>query len=416
MSKYIIKGGKPLYGEINIQGAKNSALPILSASILTDSVVNLRNVPNIKDVDNMLKILGSLGVKYRYDGYFLEVLAKEISTYEISGALAGELRSSVFLLGSMLARKKKAKVAYPGGCDIGLRPIDLHIKAFKEMGVVVKEEGGYVYCDASNLEPSSITLDYPSVGATENIMLLATAIDGTTTIANCAEEPEIEDLQNFINAMGGEISGAGTPFLKIKGGKGLKGCNYSVMADRIESGTFVIATALTGGEVLLKGVEKGRLDALFSKLQKWDCKISEDSGNIFITAEGKGGELGIIETEPYPGFPTDLQAEICVMGALAKGHTMVVENLFETRFKHIPELQKMGARVKVKDRVALFSGVEKLCGAEVNAYDLRGGAGLILAGLVGCGVTQVNGAKHVERGYENIELKLSSLGADIIKK
>ena len=415
MSKYIIKGGNKLYGEIAVQGAKNSVLPIMSASLLTDEKVVIKGVPRLRDVENMLKILRNLGVKCAYEGHTLVLDSANVTKTEIPDSLASELRSSIFLLGSLLARKKSAKVAYPGGCDIGLRPIDLHIKALRELGVSVKEEMGYVDCVAGELEPCSITLDYPSVGATENAMLLATAVDGVTTIANCAEEPEIEDLQNFINAMGGEVSGAGTPFLKVRGGKRLRGVAYQVMPDRIETGTFIIATALTGGEVLLNGADSGRLNALFSKIQKWDCKIEENSGNILITAGGERGELGIIETKPYPGFPTDLQAEISVMATLAKGSTMIVENLFETRFKHVPELQKMGARVKVKDRIAVFNGVKELHGANVTAYDLRGGAGLVLAGLVAKGETQVDGVNFVERGYENLEGKLLSLGADIRK-
>ena len=416
MSKYLINGGKPLNGEINIQGAKNSVLPILSASLLTQQKVVIRNVPRLRDVDNMLKILKNLGVDYQFEDNVVVITPSTLSSYEIPSGLARELRSSIFLLGSVLAREKRAKVAYPGGCDIGLRPIDLHIKALKEMGVKIVEEGGYVYCDAENMEPSSITLDYPSVGATENVMLLATAIDGVTTIANSAEEPEIEDLQNFINAMGGEVSGAGTPFLKIKGGKPLKSVDYTVMPDRIEAGTFIIGTVLTGGEVLLKGARADHLNALFSKIQKWDCKIEWSGGNILVSASGKRGELGIIETKPYPGFPTDLQAEICVLGAVANGSTMIVENLFETRYKHIPELQKMGAQVKVKDRIAVFNGVKELTGAEVNAFDLRGGAGLVLAGLIARGVTEVNNVHFIERGYEDFDIKLRKLGADIIKK
>lgn len=416
MSKYLINGGKPLNGEINIQGAKNSVLPILSASLLTQQKVVIRNVPRLRDVDNMLKILKNLGVGYQFEDNVVVITPSTLSSYEIPSGLARELRSSIFLLGSVLAREKRAKVAYPGGCDIGLRPIDLHIKALKEMGVKIVEEGGYVYCDAENMEPSSITLDYPSVGATENVMLLATAIDGVTTIANSAEEPEIEDLQNFINAMGGEVSGAGTPFLKIKGGKPLKSVDYTVMPDRIEAGTFIIGTVLTGGEVLLKGARADHLNALFSKIQKWDCKIEWSGGNILVSASGKRGELGIIETKPYPGFPTDLQAEICVLGAVANGSTMIVENLFETRYKHIPELQKMGAQVKVKDRIAVFNGVKELTGAEVNAFDLRGGAGLVLAGLIARGVTEVNNVHFIERGYEDFDIKLRKLGADIIKK
>ncbi len=415
MAKYIINGGNPLYGEIDIQGAKNSVLPLLSASILTDEEVIIDNVPRLTDVSNMQKILLSLGATTMQEGNTVRVRAREIVSHEIPPDLARELRSSIFLLGSVLARVKKAKVAYPGGCNIGLRPIDIHLKALGKMGVEIKEEGGYVYCDASCLEPSAVTLDYPSVGATENAVLLATAIDGTTTIANCAEEPEIEDLQNFINAMGGDVSGAGTPFIKIKGGLPLKGTRFTTMPDRIEAGTYLLGTIICGGKVTLKGAREEHLATVISKFSKWDCKITSNNDRIHISSNGNMGEFGIIETQPYPGFPTDLQAEICTLASVAKGSTIIVENLFERRFMHIPELIKMGASVKVKDRVAVFDGVGRLSGAEVYAKDLRGGAALVLAGLSARGSTTVRDVRFVERGYENIVDKLSSLGADIKK-
>ena len=413
MSKYLINGGKSLYGEVNIQGAKNSVLPLLSASILTSDEVVISNAPRLTDVHNMQRILNSLGANTYREGDRIIIKASELTSHEIPSHLACELRSSIFLLGSLLARVGKAKVAYPGGCDIGLRPIDLHLKALREMGVEIREEGGYVYCDASEAESTAITLDYPSVGATENIMLLATALDGTTTIANSAEEPEIEDLQNFINAMGGCVSGAGTPFIKIKGGKELKGTIFNTMPDRIEAGTYLLAVLACGGDVLLKRANAQHLSALLSKFSKWDCKITPNSDRIHISSYGIKGELGVIETKPYPGFPTDLQAEISTLASISKGSTIIVENLFETRFKHIPELIKMGANVKVRDRVAVFSGVESLSGAKVYAKDLRGGAALVLAGLCAKGTTEVNDIHFVERGYEDFVEKLKLLGADI---
>ncbi len=415
MAKYLIKGGNRLEGVIPIQGAKNAVLPIIAASIITEGVTTIENVPRLKDVDNMLKILNAIGVKTDQDGNRITVDAREITSYEIPSQLAKELRSSIFLLGPLLQRVGKAKVAYPGGCDIGLRPIDLHIKALREMGVEIKEECGYVYCDAKNKERCAITLDYPSVGATENALLLATGISGTTTILNAATEPEIEDLARFINAMGGRIEGAGTPLIKVQGVISLKGASFSVMPDRIEAGTYLIGGLICGCDLLLDGAKEEHLSSLLSKFSKWDCKITTSSDKIHITSNGRRGELGVIETKPYPGFPTDLQAEICALASVSKGATIIVENLFETRFKHLPELVKMGARVKVKDRVAVISGVERLNGAEVYAKDLRGGASLVIAGLGAIGTTVVRDVEYVERGYENLVEKLRRVGGNIEK-
>lgn len=415
MAKYIIKGGNPLYGEVKIQGAKNSVLPLLSASVLCEGETIIENVPRLKDVDNMLKILKVLGVKTQRDGDSLMIDAKEVVANEIPSTLSKELRSSIFLLGPLLARRKRASVAYPGGCDIGLRPIDLHLKALREMGVEIKEEGGMINCSVREGESCAITFDYPSVGATENAILLATAINGVVSLANCATEPEIEDLQNFINAMGGSVSGAGTPFIKIKGGIPLKGTKFRTMSDRIEAGTYLVASLLCGGEVLLSGAREEHLSSLISKISKWDCKIGVSSGKIHITSNGKVGDIGEIQTLPYPGFPTDLQAIACVLASVAKGKTTIVENLFESRFKQVPELIKMGARVSVKDRVATFEGVESLHGADVYAEDLRGGASLVVAGLIAKGTTTVNNVHFIERGYEDLDAKLRLIGAEIKK-
>ena len=413
MAKYLINGGNRLEGVVQIQGSKNSVLPIIAASIMTDGVTIIENAPRLTDVENMLKIINFLGAKTEFVDNKIIIDAKQINCYEIPSNLAKELRSSIFLLGPLIRRLGKAKVAYPGGCDIGLRPIDLHIKALKEMGVEVKEEGGFVYCDGKNKTNCSITLDYPSVGATENALLLATGINGTTTILNVATEPEIEDLQNFINAMGGKVEGAGTTLIKVVGGMPLKGTTYSVMPDRIEAGTYLIAGLICGCDLTLEGAKDKHLSSLLSKFSKWDCKISASSDRIHISANGKMGELGVVETKPYPGFPTDLQAEICALATISKGATIVVENLFEARFKHLPELVKMGARVKVKDRVAVISGVEALKGAEVYAKDLRGGASLVIAGLGAKGRTIVNDIEFIERGYENLVDKFRKIGGNI---
>ncbi len=415
MSSFVISGGRPLVGSVEIQGAKNSALPLLSACLLTKDIVTLSNVPDISDTVNMLKLLSSLGAEVRYENEVAVVDSSSVTSNEIPVELAKELRSSIFLLGSILARRGTARLPYPGGCDIGLRPIDLHLKALREMGVDVTEEGGYVTCRCSNLEATNVTLDYPSVGATENVMLLATVVEGVTTVANAAAEPEIEDLQNFINAMGGEISGAGTPFIKIKGGKPLKGTKFNVMPDRIEAGTYLAGALLCGGDVTLRGAKDTHLLSLLSKISKWDCKIESSSDKIHITSNGKLGELGVIETKPYPGFPTDLQAVVCTVASLAKGSTMIVENLFENRFRHLPELKKMGAKVQVKDKIAVFNGVKALKPASITAMDLRGGAALLLAGLCTKGETTVGGVKYVERGYSNIVEKLRRLGAQVKK-
>ncbi|MBR2350079.1 MAG: UDP-N-acetylglucosamine 1-carboxyvinyltransferase [Clostridia bacterium] len=415
MGRYLIKGGKPLYGEIHIQGAKNSVLPIFAAALLTEEKVTITNCPMLTDVENMAEILRSLGATATISDGVAEIKAEQVASYEIPACLAKEIRSSIFLLGSVLARKGKAKVAYPGGCNIGLRPIDIHLKALKEMGVKVEEKEGYILCDAQEVEATAITLDYPSVGATENVMLLASLTEGTTTIANAAQEPEIEDLEQFINAMGGKVSGAGTPFIKIKGVKSLVGAEFRTMGDRIVAGTYLIGAALCGGELTLKGVNPEHLLSLNGKLSKGSCKVVSKNDIIHITASGKVEALDDVVTQPYPGFPTDLQAQICVLASVAKGSSLVVENIFETRFKHLPELIKMGARVKLKDRVAVFNGVDDLYGAEVNSYDLRGGAAMVLAGLRAKGTTIVNDSHYVERGYEDIVRDLTGVGADIKK-
>lgn len=374
------------------------------------------NCPKIKDVDNMLKILESLGVGYVRDKDNIEIEAIELASHEIDRSLTGELRSSVFLLGAVLGRMRKAKVAYPGGCDIGLRPIDIHLKALADMNVKIKEEHGYIFCDATDMKPAFVSLDYPSVGATENIMLLGACADGTTTIGNSAREPEVTDLQNFLNAMGASISGAGTPFIKIKGNPHLHGVKYDTVPDRIVVGTYMIATAICGGRIEITDGRAEHLHALIAKLKKCGCKITADNGIILIERDGTLKTLGSIDTQPYPGFPTDLQAPVCALACKAKGSTIVTENVFETRFKHIPELKRMGASVRVKDRVAVIDGVETLYGADVTAMDLRGGAALVLAGLGAEGITTVNGIRHIERGYADLVSNLRSLGADISKE
>ncbi len=415
MSKYIINGGRKLRGTVRVQGAKNAVLPLFAAALLTDERVVIHNCPDLIDVSNMARILNSLGSETERRGDTVTIDTGYMRSYEIPSRLAGELRSSIFTLGALLGRAKKAKVAYPGGCDIGLRPIDIHLKALCEMNVRIADRYGYILCDATDMRPADVTLDYPSVGATENVMLLAATADGVTTIANAAREPEVYDLQEFLNAMGARVSGAGTSFVKIEGVPKLKGAEYTTMPDRIAAGTYMIAAAICGGEVLLRNVCPEHINSLSVKLREAGAEVKADGSEILVRSEGRLRSPGCIETRPYPGFPTDLQAPIGVLASVAEGSTVVVENIFETRFKHVAELTKMGASVKVKDKVAVFTGVKTLNGAETAAMDLRGGAALILAGLRAHGTTVVNDIHHIERGYEAPEKVLSSLGADIVK-
>lgn len=415
MGKFIINGGKPLNGSLTVQGAKNAVLPLYAAALLTDEPVRIRNCPDLCDVDNMGKILRSLGADVTRRGDEVTIHGENIVSHEIPCRLAKELRSSIFLLGSVLGRVKKAKVAYPGGCDIGLRPIDIHLKALSELNVRIVEKYGYIYCDSSKMRAGSVTLDYPSVGATENVMLLAAVSEGTTLIGNAAREPEIEDLQNFLNSCGAKIKGAGTPYIEIEGVKRLHGTEYSVMPDRIVAGTFLIAGAICGGKLELNGTNPVHIRSLLAKLTKSGCQIEIEGDKIKQTAIGKLSACEGVETQPYPGFPTDLQAQMMTLATVANGTTIITENIFETRYKHVPELIKMGAQIKVKDRIAVVKGVERLTGAEVCAMDLRGGASLVLAGLGADGTTIVNDIHHIERGYDALEKCFGALGADIIK-
>lgn len=415
MGKYIINGGKPLVGTVKVQGAKNSVLPLFAAALLSEEPVTIKNCPALADVENMSKILMSLGADVERRGDEVKIMGEGVFAHEIPKHLAKELRSSIFLLGSVLGRMKKARVAYPGGCDIGLRPIDLHLKALAELNVRIVEKYGYINCDASQMRPAAVALDYPSVGATENVMLLAAVSEGVTTLGNAAREPEIVDLQDFLNRMGAKIEGAGTSFIRITGVKKLHGIKYTAMPDRIVAGTYLMAAAICGGDVTLTDANPAHIGALLAKLEKSGCKVSAIGDRINIVSEGRPAAFGMIETQPYPGYPTDMQAQMTALASVADGTTVVQENIFENRFKHVPELIKMGAQIKVKDRLALITGVDRLSGAEVNAMDLRGGAALMLAGLNARQTTIVNDIHHIERGYEAPEAVFTALGADVIK-
>lgn len=415
LGKFVIEGGKKLVGEITVQGAKNAALPLLAAAVMTDEKVTIHNVPDLLDIKNMLKILQNQGVFVEKKGKDVTVVAKGMNSESIGYSLAKELRSSVFLLGAVLAKKKRVVVAYPGGCDIGLRPIDIHLKALRDLSVRVEEKAGYVFCDATEMKCGEVCLDYPSVGATENVMLAATTVKGRTVIYNAAREPEIVELQNFLNSSGAKVSGAGTPKITVYGTDALCGADYTVMPDRIVAGTYLISVVMNGGEVALKGVKRGQLNSLISKLTKNSCNIVWDNDIIYIKADGRPKATDYVSTRPYPGFPTDLQAPFTALQTVSNGTCVLTENIFENRFRHVPELRKMGADIIIRDRTAVIKGVKNLVGAEVYAQDLRGGAALVLAGLAAKGITVVNDVYHIDRGYENIETNFKNIGANITR-
>ncbi len=415
MEKYIINGGNKLYGSVRIQTAKNSVLPILAAAVLTDKKVSVMNVPHISDVKNMVKILGCLGCNAVYEGENIVIDSSHADCFEIPRALAHELRSSVFLLGPLISRFGRAKIAYPGGCDIGLRPVDLHLSGLKRLGVHITESNGYILCSCDKLIGNEIMLDCPSVGATENIMLAAVKAEGTTVIKNAAREPEIEDLQKFLLAIGCKVSGAGTGTIVVEGVKRLGGACYQPMADRIEAGTFLIAAAMCGGEICAEGAYGENLSSLLHKLRENGCKIYAKNDKIVLKRDRRLVSVKSIETQPYPGFPTDLQAQMTALCCICRGQSIVTENLFETRFKYVPELRKMGADITVVDRNAFVRGCGKFRGATVVACDLRGGAALVLAALAADGRSEVLDISHTDRGYGLFEYKLRGLGADIVR-
>ena len=421
MDKFLIKGGKKLFGATNITSAKNAYLPILAGCILSEKPIILKNCPKYMDIVNMTKILENLGAKIEADtingeienNCDLKIDCANLNSHSIPHELASVIRSSIFSLGSILGRFKKAKVAYPGGCEIGSRPIDLHIKGLRALNVKISDKHGYLTCDGKNMRGGIVNLDFPSVGATENIILAATLTKGTTKIINAAKEPEIVDLVDFLNSLGAKIFGAGTSTIIIEGVEKLNGGVYTPIPDRIIAGTYLIAGLICGGDIDLHNFRVDHNQALIEKLKGTGAKLKFNNGVFNIKCDGKVKAISKIETSPYPGFPTDLQAQTLALQTVSKGTSIIVENLFETRFKHVPELVKMGANITVKDRTAVIRGIEKLYGASVNATDLRGGVGLVLAGLSAEGYTTVNKVNHIDRGYFQLENQLASLGADI---
>ncbi len=413
MEKFYIKGGTTLNGEVKVSTAKNAILPILAGAILCDGVVTLNNCSKYSDVNYMVKILTELGAVCKFQDDVLTINSSVADKFYISDEYTKKVRSSIFMLGPLVARFKQAKVAYPGGCNIGTRPIDLHIKGLQSLNVKIEEKHGYIYCDAKNISSGEVHLDFPSVGATENIIMASVFCKGVTKIYNAAKEPEIEDLQNFINAMGGKVKGAGTSTIEIEGVKKLHSVNYTPIPDRIITGTYLIACAVTGGKVCLTNTNHLHNTALISKLKQSGCKLQLKNDKIIIEVGHKLKSIPKIETLPYPGFPTDLQSQMLTLQTICKGTSVIIENLFETRFKIYTELTKMGANIIIKDRMALINGVKSLYGANVTAPDLRSGAGLVIAGMCAEGYTTINDIYHIDRGYLNIENDFNCLGADI---
>jgi UDP-N-acetylglucosamine 1-carboxyvinyltransferase len=412
MSIYKVVGGNRLRGRLTVEGSKNAVLPILAATVLHQGQSIIENVPALNDVATMLEMLKCLGCKVDHRDHIVRVDASNITSCEMPTDLVKQMRSSIILLGSVLGRVGKVKTTYPGGCAIGVRPIDMHLKGLKQLGAKIDMQG-MIVCEGKDLKGTDIQLDYPSVGATENIMLAAVFAKGTTIIRNAAREPEIVDLQGFLNSMGAKVSGAGTHVVTVEGVKGLNDARYSVIPDRIAAATYMAAAAITGGEIELEDVIVEHLHPLIDKFRESGCIIETNCREIRINAPERLIAVESVRTHPYPGFPTDAQAQMMATMCTAQGTSIFVENIFENRYRHVDELIKLGANIKLDGRIAVVMGVPKLSGTVVTAKDLRGGAALILAGLAAEGITIVEGIEHVDRGYERLGEKLIALGADI---
>ncbi|GHE93058.1 UDP-N-acetylglucosamine 1-carboxyvinyltransferase [Thalassotalea profundi] len=416
MDAFKITGGIPLNGEVAISGAKNSALPILMATLLSETPIVIRNVPRLKDIETTVKLLTQLGAVVQWqDNNTVQIDASNVNQYKASYELVKTMRASILVLGPLLARFGHAEVSLPGGCAIGARPVNLHIHGLKLMGADIEVENGYINArNNGRLKGATIFMDMVSVTGTENLMMAAALADGITTIENAAREPEIVDLANCLNAMGAKVSGAGTDTLTIEGVPSLKGQQYSVMPDRIETGTFLVAAAVTQGKVKCTNTDPSTLDAVLSKLQEAGAVITTGDDWIELSMEQRPKAVNI-KTAPHPAFPTDMQAQFVTLNAIAEGVSTTTETIFENRFMHVPELQRMGADISLEGNTAMTKGVTKLTGAQVMATDLRASASLVIAGLVASTETQVDRIYHIDRGYQNIEDKLQSLGANIVR-
>ncbi|MGI5918506.1 MAG: UDP-N-acetylglucosamine 1-carboxyvinyltransferase [Christensenellales bacterium] len=411
--KLIIRGGRPLRGTVSVSGAKNAAVAILPATILCEGECELDNLPNIDDVRLLNYLLRSLGAKTELKSNSIKVDTRNLNTYILINDAVKLMRASYYFMGALLGRFGKAEVTLPGGCAIGLRPIDQHIKGMTALGATVKTEYGCLKAEAPNgLVGTDIYLDVVSVGATINIMLAAVLAKGRTTIVNAAKEPHVVDVANFLNCMGAKVKGAGTDIVRITGVEKLHGCSYTIIPDQIETGTLMIAAAATCGDVTIQNVIPTHMEALTAKLIEMGVTVEEGDDTIRVTCNRRPKHVNI-KTLPYPGFPTDLQQPVTVLLSTAEGASIIVENIFESRFKHINEIRRMGANVSVDGRVCVVEGVERLTGAPVRATDLRAGAALIVAGLMADGETEITGVQYIDRGYDHIEEKLKKLGADI---
>ncbi len=416
MGAFVINGGKPLFGSAVISSSKNAILPIISACLLTDEECIIKQIPGLDDVTGMCELVSNLGADVRVDGKTrnIYICAKSLSGHTAEYELVSKLRASFLVMGPLLAKAGKAKVALPGGCPIGSRPVDLHLKGFEAMGAKIDNGHGFIEarCLGNKLKGTTIYLDFPSVGATENLITAAVLAEGQTIIENAASEPEIVDLASFLTKMGAKISGAGTDTIIIDGVDKVNGAEHTIMPDRIEAGTFMTAAALTGGDITLLNVVPEHLKPVTAKLRESGMEIIENGNSVKVRGIARPSALDI-KTHPFPGFPTDMQAQLSAYSCFAEGTSVIVETIFENRFMHVNELRRMGAQIRVDGRTAIIEGIESLQGAQVRATDLRAGAALVIAGLAARGTTEVLDIHHIDRGYEFIENKLQRLGADI---
>ncbi len=414
MSKLIIEGGSKLKGEIDVQGAKNSALPVLAATLLGNDISVIHNCPKLSDVDAAVRILEHLGCRIQREQDTLVVDARNVDGFTIPESLMREMRSSIVFLGAIISRMKKAVLSTPGGCELGPRPIDLHLDALKKLGVLIEDEHGFLRCQVKDkIRGTKISLSFPSVGATENILLACVLGEGTTTIYNAAQEPEIVDLANYLNRRGANINGAGKSVITVTGVSSLHQAEHWVIPDRIVATTYLCGSVITGGEVCVHKVNTGDLQGVLTVLEQTGAQIRQGNDFVLLKMEGRPCAVKTIRTMPYPGFPTDAQAPVMAALSIAQGTSIFVENIFESRYKHSVELNRMGADIKLEGKVAVCTGVPKLTGATVHAEDLRGGAALVLAGLNAQGITIVKNIYHIDRGYEKIEADFGNLGAHI---
>ncbi|MBE0476169.1 MAG: UDP-N-acetylglucosamine 1-carboxyvinyltransferase [Coriobacteriia bacterium] len=412
MPRFVIHGGNPLTGEVGVGGAKNSALKLMAASVLAPGLTRLRNVPDISDVGVMAQVLERLGARVTRSDHSLDVDTSELSSVEAPYDLVARMRASIAVLGPLVARTGEARVAMPGGCNIGSRKVDIHIRGLQELGAEIEVEHGFINARAKRLRGAHVLLEFPSVGATENLLMAAVTAEGTTTIENAAREPEIQDLIAFLRSMGARIHGAGTPTVTVEGVEELRPTEHAVVGDRIEAGTFIVAGAMCGGPVAVTGFDPHHIEMVLVKLRAAGVDVWVGDGSVSVRLEGRPRPVDV-QTLPYPGFPTDMQAQFTALMAVADGGSVVTENVFENRFMFADEIARMGAEITIDGHHAVIKGVPRLSGAPVICPDLRGGAALVLAGLAAEGETVVDGVHHIERGYEGFVEKLAGLGADI---